>query len=587
MKIRVLSQYHPASVLHNPRLWSDLLEDWEHFPEIVPHDFTVVKEPSDVGAYYALDTENSPDGKIGEWSIAYRNQKTGRLEVCSYMGTQDGNIIKKLDATCVMHNAKWDIRVLKNNRMPVPKNIVCTMIAAYCLGLGKQDVKDSAKNKSGDQMVGGLGLKYLARRHLGMTMLTWEQVKDHPELKEEYNANDSISTFLLWEKWLPRIPQHFWDIDMPLLEVLMAMEDRGIAVDPAFLKVYASELDSALNEIELPLNAFSPPQLQSYIYGTLGIEPWKFTDTGAPSTDIDVLEAIDDPIVKKIVEYKQLYQEKSTYADGYLKTMDSGGRIHSEFKQTSTATGRLSSAKPNMQNVMKTRGSMRKLFVAPAGMKLIRVDWKKIEFGMLAVLTGDDELINAFVNGNIHQETADSLGIDYDTGKHITFLVQNGGTPWGMSQEYDIPLEEAKSHFEKYFKRFPAIKRFHDKTVEEAKATKKVSSPWGRERRLNAQIAQDWRVRRDGEKEAKTMPMQSGAAELVKLAMIALHRDHNAPMLIQVHDELLFEVPEDEAEDYAEFLKEFLPKVTTFRGVPFDVEVGIGDTWLEASEKGK
>ncbi|GAI52124.1 unnamed protein product, partial [marine sediment metagenome] len=133
-----------------------------------------------------------------------------------------------------MQNAKWDIRVLRNNKMPVPKNIVDTMIAAYCLGLGKQEVRD--EETYGDAgMIGGLGLKYLARRHLGMQMSTWQETKDHPEMIPEYNAKDSVATYLLWEKWNEKLPKFFWEIDMPLLGTIMAMEDRGISIDPRFL----------------------------------------------------------------------------------------------------------------------------------------------------------------------------------------------------------------------------------------------------------------------------------------------------------------------------------------------------------------
>ncbi len=559
--------------------------DWQFLPEKHDVSFIVTDKLPKKVEYYSLDTEKSELGGIGEWSIAYR--ENGQLYVVSMKGVQDKKILESLSGTCVMHNAKYDLNELIKADVSLPKATVCTMISSYCMGLGRQDVKDSAKDRDGSNMVGGLGLKYLARRHLGMSMRTWDEIKDHPEWKEEYNANDSVATLLLWEKWRDKLPQHFWDIDMPLLPVLMRMEDRGILVDPNFLQKYAQELDTQLAGFDLPLNPFAPQEIQSYVYGVLAIEPWRFTPSGAPSTDAEALEDIEDPVVKKILEYKEVYQDRNTYASGYMKAMDDEGRIHSEFKQTSTATGRLSSANPNLQNVVKKgdRVELRKLFVVPRGKKMIRMDWKLVEFGMLAVLAKDDALIDAFLHSDVHALTAKALGVDRDTGKHINFLIQNGGTAWGISKTYGIPLDEAKTHYNKYMEKFPAIKRFQEETVAKAKETKYAQGPFGRRRRLDALFAQDWRVRQEGENEAKTMPMQNGAAELVKLAMIHLDHDHNAPQILQVHDEILFEVPEEEARDYATWLKSYVPTITEIQGIQFPVELSIGNSWWECLQK--
>lgn len=581
-EIPFIYQYHPAAALHQPRLWAVMLDDWEHLPSKTEASYVVVQDASERPDTVALDTENEEDGTLGVWSIAYRGTESGTLQVESYFRKPPTSY--RHPNTVIFHNAKWDLRVLKRNGMEEPNEVLDTMIAAYCLGLGRQDVRDSAKGKSGDQMVGGLGLKYLARRHLGMDMTEWKEVFGKPELIQEYNANDSIATYLLFEKWKSELPNHFWTIDTPLLRVLMAMEDRGISVDPDFLRKFAQSLDERLAKFDLPLNAHAPEQIQSYVYGTLGIEPWRFTDNGAPSVDSDVLETIDDPVVNQILDYKSLYKEKGTYTDSYLKKVGSDGRLHTEFKQTSTVTGRLSSANPNLQNVIKG-GDMRKLFIAPYGKKLIRVDWKLLEFGLLAALTQDPTLIEAFTGTDFHQVTADALGVDRDTGKHINFQIQNGGSPWGMSREYSIPIDLAKSYFKRYYERFPAVKRFHEETVEEAKSTKKVIGYYGRTRRLDALFAEDWRVRQAGEREAMTMPMQNGAAEIVKLAMIDLHYKHSAPLLLQVHDELIFEVDDRDAKEYAHWLKEYLPTLNDINGIQFPVSVGIGRNWWECALK--
>lgn len=581
MKLNIICQYHPAACLHQPRLWAVMLNDWESMPEKVDHDFTITST-NEFPPLVAVDTENDPNGELGVWSMAWRGDDR-RLYVRSYEGA---DYRFKFPDTAIMHNAKWDLRVLERNGMALPKNVHDTMIAAYCMGLGRQDVKDFAKSRSGDKMIGGLGLKYLARRHLGMEMKSWGEVYNKPELVPEYNADDSIATYLLFEKWRDQLPQHYWDIDMPLLRVLMAMEDHGVQLNPDFLAEFSKILDGRLGKFEEIVQhlAYHTQDLQSYIYGTLGIEPWKFTDTGAPSVDADVLEGIPDPTVKQVLEYKELFKDKGTYIDSYVNGRDEHDRIHPEFKQTSTSTGRLSCARPNIQNVDKT-GTMRKLFVAAQGKKLVRLDWKLVEFGMLAVLAKDERLIDAFLHGDIHQETADALEVDRGIGKHINFLMQNGGTAWGMSSTYGIPIDLAKTYFKKYFERFPAIGRFHEEIVSRALETKQVTGPFGRTRRLDALFASDWRVKREGEKEAKTMPMQNGAAELVKLAMIDLHYKHHAPMTLQVHDELLFEIDTKDAEDYAQWLREYVPTITEIDGIQFPVDVSIGDNWWELSVK--
>ena len=356
-KCTVIFHYHPAASLHQPRLLAVMLDDWENMPEVVPHDYTVTA-PSIVkssASMIALDTETDNKGGVGQWSIAYRNSK-GQLEVQSAYGQT--KIIYPDEQKVCFHNARYDIRELERNKFatPKPENVLDTMVMSYVLGFGRQKPEDTGK--VGDNMVGGLGLKYLARRHLGMEMKTWQEVHERPDLVPEYNANDSVATLLLAEKWIPQLPQHFWDIDMPLLDVLMKMEDRGIKVDPDFIKKYAEEIDVHLDEVKKELgdlNPYATEQVADYIYGTLGYPVTQKTSTGKPQVTKEILETIDDPIVRRILEYKGFYQEKKTYISNYVKGMDLDGRVHCEFKQTSTSTGRLSAARPNLQNVVKEK----------------------------------------------------------------------------------------------------------------------------------------------------------------------------------------------------------------------------------------
>lgn len=578
----VIAQFHPAAALHQPRLWAVMLDDWEHLPEVVPHEFSIVQGMPPTDVTLALDTENDTDGSLGLWSVAFRGADNG-IEVVPFYGTTKTAPIQN---RVVMHNAKWDLRVLRANKMPEPANVVDTMIAAYCLGHGRQDI--TSKEAEG-RMVGGLGLKYLARRHLGMEMQSWKETvgKEDPLEMAEYNAKDSVATLLLWEKFEPDLPQHFWDIDMPLLGTLMAIEDRGIAIDPKFLGTFAEHLEKALADIELPFNPFSTPQLRDYVYKTLGLQPWHFTDSGQPSVDSSVLETLDDPVIKKVLEYKSLYKEKGTYIDNYMERLTKDSRIHPEFKQCRTATGRLASAKPNLQNVPRD-GDMRKLFVASPGCKLVCVDYSQLELRVFAAITGDPQMLEAFEKGHdIHQETSDYLqskgfNIDRYGAKTINFLMLYGGTEWRISQEYHVTIDEAKALLLAYYKKFPYIRRYFEDTIDFANENKKVFNYYGRARRLDALYADDWRVRRQGEREAINMPIQATAADIVKLAMINLHQEHEAPMVLQVHDELLFEVDAAIAEDYAQWVKEHLGNLTEINGVKFPVDVGTGNNWVEA-----
>ena len=587
MKLTIIAQYHPAAALHQPRLWADMLEDWQHLPEKVPSDFRVASESEfepDVTPIMSIDTEKDNLGGLGHWSVAFRDREN-KLAVVPFYGK------RRIEFGCplVMHNAKYDLRVMHANDMREGEMVHDTMIAAYCLGLGKQAPKEDSKSKSGSNMVGGLGLKYLARRHLGMQMQKWDDVKDKPELVPEYNMKDSVATLLLFEKWRLQLPKHYFDIDMPLLKVLMAMEDRGVKIDPDYLIEFGKELDAQLASFDLPINPFATQDMQSYIYGALEIEPWKFTDTGAPSVEEEVLETIPDELVKKCLEYKHLYKEKGTYVDNYIKAADPNNRIHAEIKQTSTSTGRLSMARPNLQNVFKRddRVKLRSLFCAEPGKVIGRLDFNQLDFRTLAAITQDPILIKALNdNKKIHQVTADELDISYDVAKTVNFATMFKGEAWALSQRLHITIGEARAFINRYFEKFPNIKKYQDEMEAKIRAEKKVTIPWtNRTRRIDAMFTENWRIQQEGIKEGINMPVQGLEAEVVKIVMIDLHYKHSAPMILQVHDELLFELPEKDAKDYMLWLRDYVPTIVSFGGVKFTVEVGLGKNWYEAGLK--
>lgn len=828
MKLNILAMYHPAAALHRPRLWAIMLDDWEHFPTVVPHDFYVKSDRLSYPSEVSLDTENDGLGKLGAWSVGYRDEE-GHLCVEPHFGADAG---KNFNQPVIMHNAKWDLRVMREAGMQEPPQVHDTMIAAYCLppstkilyrdliwreiggvkvgdelvgvdefcpenlnkrsgrrrmristvtgvayrkapcikitmndgrsvistyehpwlcqrpglhkgmwrrtdqlrvnwafpmsfipwevgtsyedgyigglfdgegwvnktyasvgvaqnkglvleklkellnkkgihwiihdddgcqhievtgrrdsflvlgstrpvrlldkeywightptsayspvvrivdltpveeqevvsiettthtfnaegfwthncmGFGRASPKDPSNSKAGDRMVGGLGLKYLARRHLGMNMRTWEEVKDHPELIPEYNYNDSVATLLLWEQWKSQLPKHYWTIDMPLLNVIRAMEDRGVAIDTAYLGAFSLELQERADNLraKIPLNPNATQELQSYVYGALGVEPWKFTQGGAPSVDEDVLESIDDPIIKLILEYKDVSKELETYAENYVNGLRAG-RIHCEFKQTSTTTGRLSAANPNLQNVPR-EGNMRRLFVAPEGKYLVVMDYRQLEFMMLVAITQDAGLLKLINEGyDFHTASAMLMGMTRQEIKPINFATMYGGGAYIIAQETGKTIDQARKFQETLFEKMPGIKNYIDRMRAITHSEKKVVDYWGRVRRLDAMYVPDWRVQREGEKEGINMPISASAAEVVKLAMIDLHYKHHAPLLLQVHDELMFELDsEKQAIEYAHWLKEYVPKLTEVNGIFFPVDVGVGKNWKEAKE---
>lgn len=589
-KFQVVAQLHPAAALHQPRLWSDMLQDWEFMPSKVPCDFQVLPESElwkEIPEIISLDTETDGKGGLGRWSIAFRSKIDGGLKVISFYGPRPGI---RWPCPVVFHNAKYDLRELRANRMALPEKYEDTFIAAYCLGLGKQAPHDEGKRKSGSDMVGGLGLKYLMRRQLGMTQNTWKEVADHPELQQEYNARDSIGTLLLWEKWKDILPAHYREIDMPLLDVLMAMEDRGIQIDPEFLLEYGKVLDANLANYDLPLNPFAIEEVQSYVYGTLGIEPWKFTDAGAPSVEEEVLEQLHDPVLDKCIEYKHLYKDRKTYVENYMQMADVNHRIHPEFKQTSTTTRRLSCSKPNLQNVFKRddRVKLRGLFRAKKGHKIIRMDYNQLDFRCLGVILQDPRMVETFRSGKkIHTMTSEEMGINYDDAKIANFSVMFKVEAWSLSQQMKKTIDEARDFMARYFSKFPKIKAWHEEMERLIKTERKVTIPFENAvRRIDAMYVDNWKVQQEAIREGTNIPVQGLESWVVKRAMIDLHFKHHAPIVLQVHDELLFEIPEEDALRYAKWLKEYVPNIIgELNGIRFEVEVGIGDNWYTAGLK--
>ncbi len=401
----------------------------------------------------------------------------------------------------------------------------------------------------------------------------------------------------------------FTDIEMPLAAVLYDMESIGFQIDRPSIAAYGEVLATVAAELEAriytyagrPFNINSPKQLGEILFDTLMLPAPKKTKTGY-STSAEVLERLAKyhPIIEDILDYRQVTKLKSTYVDGLLKLADGEGRIHTTFKQTGTATGRLSSAEPNLQNIpIRTElgREMRKFFI-PSGSDrvLIDADYSQIELRLLADIAGDSAMRDAFISGfDIHTDTASRVfGVDKEhvtidlrkKAKAINFGIMYGMGEHSLSEDLHISYAEARSYIESYLQSYPDIRRYLDEIVKAAYAQGYVTTKLGRRRHI-PELAESNKMRKKfGERVAMNSPIQGTAADIMKIAMIRVHRrlaesGLDARMILQVHDELILEAARADAEAAMAILCEEMEHAATL-SVPLDVEAHIGESWFEA-----
>lgn len=443
----------------------------------------------------------------------------------------------------------------------------------------------------------------VARRYGG----EWtEEAGERAALSERLFAN-------LWGRlegeerllWLYR------EVERPLSAVLAHMEATGVRLDVAYLRALSLEVAEEIARLEAevfrlaghPFNLNSRDQLERVLFDELGLPAIGKTEkTGKRSTSAAVLEALREahPIVEKILQYRELTKLKSTYIDPLPDLIHPRtGRLHTRFNQTATATGRLSSSDPNLQNIpVRTPlgQRIRRAFIAEEGWLLVALDYSQIELRVLAHLSGDENLIRVFQEGrDIHTETASWMfGVPREAvdplmrraAKTINFGVLYGMSAHRLSQELAIPYEEAQAFIERYFQSFPKVRAWIEKTLEEGRRRGYVETLFGRRRYVPDLEARVNSVREAAERMAFNMPVQGTAADLMKLAMVKLFprlEEMGARMLLQVHDELVLEAPKERAEAVARLAKEVMEGVYPL-AVPLEVEVGIGEDWLSAKE---
>lgn len=398
------------------------------------------------------------------------------------------------------------------------------------------------------------------------------------------------------------------DIELPLCETLASMEYYGVDADADGIRAFGDKLNEKLGEITDEIyrlaghefNISSPKQLAKVLFEDLGLPCKKKTKSGY-STNADVLESIANkhPIVPMILEYRTLSKLSSTYVDSLLKQIHADGRVHSIFKQTETRTGRISSTEPNMQNipVRKELGrEMRRFFIAREGCLLVDADYSQIELRVLASVCGDENMQQAFLSGSdIHTSTAAQVfGLPEDfvspemrsAAKAVNFGIIYGIGPFSLSKDIGVSVAEAKKYIQSYLDNYPKVTEFMNKTVADGEKNGYVSTIFGRRRYIPELSASNKNVQAFGKRAAMNAPIQGAAADIIKLAMVKVYRRLKAELpevhlILQVHDELILEAPEAQAERAAALLKEEMEAAVKL-AVPLTVDVHTGKSWYDA-----
>jgi len=530
----------------------------------------------------------------------------GEKEVCKLLQQpfQDGSKLK------MAHNLKFDYLLLKRAGLEIKEPFFDTMVAAYLLDANQKLKMDFLAKKYLDyEPIPIETLIGTGRKQKSMAEIPFSEVTD-------YACEDADVTLQLWQVLKNELENdELLDIaskvDFPLITVLGDMELAGIKIDAELLNEFSEELEKDLEKTERKIfekageefNINSPQQLGNILFEKLGIPSSKKTKTGQYSTAESVLAnlANEYEVPGLVLDYRSLSKLKSTYVDALPKLINKHtGRVHTNFNQTVAATGRLSSSNPNLQNIpIRTeRGrEIRKAFVPDSGFKLMAADYSQVELRVIASIAEDEAMIRAFENDeDIHSRTAmEIFGIDSTENvtpdhrrkaKEVNFGIPYGVSAYGLSSRLGISNSEGKEMIDQYFERFPGIKRYIEDTIDFAKEHGYVKTLMGRRRYIPDINSRNWNVRGFAERTAINMPIQGTAADIIKIAMNNIHswllqEKLKSRMLLQVHDELVFEIHEDEMEQVPDKIKDMMEQAFGLR-VPLKVETGLADNWLEA-----
>ncbi|MGC8704339.1 MAG: DNA polymerase I [Athalassotoga sp.] len=512
------------------------------------------------------------------------------------------SFLENKDVKIIGQNLKYDLEIMMNHSSKF-KPYFDTMIAAYLLDPNER--KFSLEE---------LGMKYL--NYSGISYEDITKGKNFEEVSIEdatkYSAEDADMTYKLYNVLNKKLIEEdlmdvFYKIEMPLVEVLARMEMNGVYIDKEFLKNLSESYNLKLREIEsqiydlaggMPFNINSPKQLSEVLFSRLKLKPRKKTSTRAFSTDAGVLEEMRDehPIIPLLLEYRKYFKLKSTYIDALPKLVNpKTGRLHTSFNQTGTSTGRLSSSDPNLQNIPSRNEEgleIRKAIRAQnKGWKIVSFDYSQIELRVLAHMSGDPALIEAFKSDyDIHAITAAKIyGVNQEEvtsemrriGKMVNFAVTYGVSAYGLSKRLGIPVEDSDKIIKNYFASYPMVKKYLDDIVNFAIKNGYVETIFGRRRDIPELKSSNRNVFEEGKRMAINAPIQGSAADIIKLAMIDIDQkisSMKSMMILQVHDELVFEVPEEELDELTKIVKDSMEKIVKMK-VPLKVEIESGESW--------
>lgn len=505
------------------------------------------------------------------------------------------------------HHLKYDAHIFENHGIHLEGWYFDTMLASYVL--------NSVATRHGMDDVARVYLSHLTTTYeqvagKGAKQKTFNQIE--LETAAHYAAEDAHVTYRLYEvldrklKEIPELSGILHHLEMPVASVLATMEENGIELDLSFLDQLSVDFAETIQSLENQIieiagesfNVGSPKQVGEVLFEKLGLKGGKKTATGQYSTSEAVLEKIDHPITSLIIEYRGLTKLKSTYTEALVKQANSEShRVHTSYHQALTATGRLSSTDPNLQNIPvreEIGRQIRKAFIAPKGRVLLAADYSQIELRLMAHFSQDDALVDAFKHGqDVHRRTASEvLGVVLEDvtndqrrqAKAVNFGLLYGMSEFGLIRQLGFTREESQNYIKQYFHRYPGIYEYMQRTRQVALEQGFVETITGRRLYTPDIDARNMMVRKGAERAAINAPLQGSAAEIIKMAMIEVNKilpHDQAKLLLQVHDELVFEVDEAIADQLAEQIQDVMQKVVTL-SVPLVVEVGKGNNWDEA-----
>ncbi|MGB1046618.1 MAG: DNA polymerase I [Litorivicinaceae bacterium] len=573
---------------------------------------------------FALDTETtslvSRHAELVGISLAPAEGKACYVPVAHLAGEQLDitvvlNQVSKLLAdptlTMIGHNLKYDLTVLETVGL-IPRCVLAdTMLMSYVLDAagGRHDMDSLAKRLLGIDTISYEDVCGKGAKQIGFAAVPLEQAS-------EYAAEDADITLRLFNQFSRRLADEpslqsiYQDLELPVMLVLREMENHGALLDSAILRSQSKSLGTRLEELESeaqtlagrPFNLASPKQLQEILFDELKLPVLKKTPKGAPSTNEEVLQelALNYPLPKLLIEHRSLSKLKGTYTDKLPDDCDpADGRVHTSFHQAVTSTGRLSSSDPNLQNIpIRTEEGrrIRKAFVAPNGWSVMAADYSQIELRIMAHLSGDQSLVDAFSRGDdIHRATAAEV-FDLEPmfvtdeqrrrAKAINFGLIYGMSAFGLARQLGIERAEAAAYIDRYFERYPGVRHYMDSTRAMAHEKGYVETVFGRRLTLPDIRARQVPIRQAAERAAINAPMQGTAADIIKRAMLRVQKalattNLGCNLLLQVHDELVFEVRDQDLDGARQIVRTEMEAAAEL-AVPLIVEIGSGESWFEA-----